>query len=120
MFPSDILLFPDLNSYADSEISADCPLPFIFVRKNFLLRNLKAKLTLSIDKETIEKGRKLARKEHHSLSAMVENLLNAEIEKDTRQKKTLISELYGIAGSVSEETSWKEVVRDAANEKYGK
>jgi hypothetical protein len=81
---------------------------------------MKTKLTLSIDKATVEKGRKIAKKKYKSLSAMVEDLLNLEIEKDTRLKKKLISELHGIAGTVPEETNWKELIRDAAIEKHGK
>ena len=81
---------------------------------------MKTKLTLSLDKAVIEKGRKIAKKEHKSLSAMVEDLLNEEIEKDSKVKKKLIDELHGIAGNVPEETNWKEVIRDAAYDKHGK
>jgi len=81
---------------------------------------MKTKLTLSIDNSTIEKGRSLARKENKSLSALVEELLNAEIEKDTERKKKIIEELHGMFGSVPDDTDWKEVIREAAAWKHGK
>ncbi len=81
---------------------------------------MKTKLTLSIDKETIEKGRQLAQIKHQSLSFLIEELLNKEIEKDKEQQLTLISELRGIAGKADQNTDWKKVIRDSANEKYGK
>ncbi|MDA0195959.1 MAG: DUF6364 family protein [Bacteroidetes bacterium] len=81
---------------------------------------MKSKLTLSLDKEVIEKGRRIARKEHKSLSSMVEELLNSEIEKDTNAKKEIIEKLHGMFGSVTEGTNWKEEIREAAALKYGK
>ncbi|MEQ9423543.1 MAG: DUF6364 family protein [Cyclobacteriaceae bacterium] len=81
---------------------------------------MKTKLTLNIDKATIEKGRRMAKREQRSLSAIVEDLLNEVIEKDSKKKKKIINELHGIAGSVPEETNWKEMIRDAAYEKHGK
>jgi len=81
---------------------------------------MKTKLTLNLSKATIEISRRIAKKEHRSLSAMVEKLLNEEIEKDTKAKKQIIEKLHGMFGSVPEETNWKNEIRDAAEKKYGK
>jgi predicted transcriptional regulator len=81
---------------------------------------MKTKLTLSIDKETIEKGRQLAQNKQQSLSFLIEEILNKEIEKDRQKRLALIGELQGIAGKVSSETDWKQVIRESAFEKHGK
>ncbi|GMQ30168.1 DUF6364 family protein [Algoriphagus confluentis] len=81
---------------------------------------MKTKLTLSVDKEIIEKGRKLAQNKQQSLSFLIEELLTEEIEKAKKQQLVLIGELRGIAGKTPEETDWKEVIRDSAMEKHGK
>lgn len=81
---------------------------------------MKAKLTLSLDKAIIEKGRKIAKREHKSLSLLVTELLGKKIEKDSLKKKKLVADLYGIAGNTSEKTNWKELIREAAYKKHGK
>ncbi len=81
---------------------------------------MKTKLTLSLDKAIIEKGRNIARREKKSLSLLVTELLGKEIEKDSLKKKKLVADLYGIAGNISEKTNWKEMIREVAYEKHGK
>ncbi|WP_100629036.1 DUF6364 family protein [Algoriphagus formosus] len=81
---------------------------------------MKTKLTLSIDKETIEKSRKIAQNKQQSLSFLIEELLNKEIEKDKEKQLALIGELRGIAGRAPEKTDWKKVIRESAGEKYEK
>lgn len=81
---------------------------------------MKTKLTLSIDKEIIEKSRQLAQNKQQSLSYLIEKLLDQEIEKDKEQQLSIIGELRGIAGKASEDTDWKKVIHDSAAEKYGK
>jgi hypothetical protein len=81
---------------------------------------MKTKLTISINKKTIEKSRSMAQNKHQSLSSLIERLLNDEIEKDSNSKLALIGELHGIAGKVPENTDWKDVIRNSANEKHGK
>ncbi len=80
---------------------------------------MKAKLTLSLDKVVIEKGRKIAKKEHKSLSMLVEELLDGEIKRDTRENQKIIEKLHGMFGKADEDTNWKDVIRDAASKKYG-
>lgn len=80
---------------------------------------MKAKLTLSLDKAIIEKGRKIARKEHKSLSMLVEGLLDEEIKKDTMAKQKMIEKLHGMFRKDDVDTNWKDVIRDAASKKYG-
>jgi hypothetical protein len=81
---------------------------------------MKTKLTLSIDKETIEKSRKIAQNKQQSLSFLIEELLNKEIENDKEKQLALIGELRGIAGMSPENTDWKKVIRESAGEKYEK
>lgn len=81
---------------------------------------MKTKLTLSIDKDVIEKSRLMAQNKQLSLSFLIEDLLNKEIEKDRQKQLVLIGELQGIAGKVSPETDWKQVIRESAFEKHGK
>jgi hypothetical protein len=81
---------------------------------------MKTKLTLSIDKETIEKSRKIAQNKQQSLSFLIEELLNKEIENDKEKQLALIGELRGIAGMAPENTDWKKVIRESAGEKYEK
>lgn len=81
---------------------------------------MKTKLTLSIDKEIIEKSRLMAQNKQLSLSFLIEDLLNREIEKDRQKQLALVGELQGITGKVSPETDWKQVIRESASEKHGK
>jgi mRNA-degrading endonuclease RelE of RelBE toxin-antitoxin system len=80
---------------------------------------MKVKLTLSINKEVIEKGHQLAKKEQRSLSSIIEELLSIAIEHEIEKKKGIVKELHGLAGSTNENVQWKDLIRDRAYEKYG-
>jgi len=81
---------------------------------------MKTKLTLSLDKAVIEKGRKIAKRKHKSLSLLVAELLGKEIEKDTIANQKMIEKLHGMFDKTHEDANWKEVIRESAAKKYGK
>lgn len=59
---------------------------------------MKAKLTLKIDKSTIEKAKKYAREKDTSLSKMIENYLQALTNKqeDDDEVSPLVKSLTGV------------------------
>lgn len=81
---------------------------------------MKTKLTLNLDKAIIERGKKMAKKEHKSLSLLVEELLKREVEKDTMIKQEMINKISGMFGNAPENIDWKKEIREAADKKYGK
>lgn len=82
---------------------------------------MKTKLTLSLDKAIIEKGRSIAKREHRSLSSLVEDLLKLEVEKDSFEKHQLVKNLHGMfkSSDLKKDSIWKEEIREAADKKYG-
>jgi hypothetical protein len=62
---------------------------------------MNTKLTLSIDKKTVERAKKFARERNRSLSNLVENYLKAVTveESATCEITPLVAELSGVVGA---------------------
>jgi len=80
---------------------------------------MKTKLTLSIEETIIEKGRKLAKAQHSSLSAYIEQLLEQVANNEEKKKLSTISQLHGMFGETPESIDWKELTKDAVKQKHG-
>lgn len=81
---------------------------------------MKGKLTLSIDKRTIEKSKKLAQLKRTSLSQIVEEFLDASVsEMDgwKPEKGSITEQLTGCIRIETEE-GYKKIIEDARSEMY--
>src|SRR5690625_5709165 len=81
---------------------------------------MKGKLTLSIDKRTIEKSKKLAQLKRTSLSQIVEEILDASVsEMDgwKPEKGSITEQLTGCIRIETEE-GYKKIIEDARSVKY--
>ena len=80
---------------------------------------MNAKLTLSLDKDTIEHAKNFARSRHKSLSRMVENYLRqvTRAEATDQEITPLVAELSGVVSAEDAERYGAEYA-DYLTEKY--
>jgi hypothetical protein len=80
---------------------------------------MNAKLTLSLDKDTIEHAKIFARSRHKSLSRMVENYLRQVTRTEASEEEItpLVAELSGVISAESAERYGAEYA-DYLTEKY--
>lgn len=88
-----------------------------FVCKEF---KMNTKLTLTIDKDIIEKAKRYARKRERSLSAMVENYLKSlvDTEKDSNSELSPIVKSLKGSFNLPENYDYKKELTDLLSEKY--
>lgn len=83
---------------------------------------MDAKLTLKLDKNTIENAKVYAAKKKLSISSMVENYLNAIISQNTEKEDVEISEFvksFSLKnGGISGDFAYKKDRQDYLIEKY--
>jgi hypothetical protein len=80
--------------------------------------SMTTKLTLSIEKDTIEKARLLSSKTGRSISKMVEEYLNLLVMKG-ESEGSAVERLSGILkGKATEDIDWKSIKADYLNKKY--
>ena len=91
----------------------------IFGTKNIRVMNVK--LTLTVNKATIEKAKKYAQKNGKSISSLVENYLNALVIKDGH-KEAYSPAVMKLLGSVNIPAGfdYKSEISSSINEKYSK
>ncbi|MEK6475912.1 DUF6364 family protein [Catalinimonas sp. 4WD22] len=84
---------------------------------------MNTKLTLTLDKETIEQAKKYASEQGRSLSEIVENYFKFLTEHKTEDVSTQMSpklkRLKGVM-KVDANFDYKKVLDDARNNKYGR
>lgn len=78
---------------------------------------MKAKLTLSVDKKTITKARKLSHKSKKSLSRLFEEYVEREMPEKTATPLT--EKLTGIIKGKFSKMTYKELREAMYTEKYG-
>jgi predicted metalloendopeptidase len=81
---------------------------------------MDTKLTLKLDKDTIEKAKRFAKKRHLSLSKIVERFFKSLSEKEgieSKQYSPLVKELSGII-SLEKDEDMKEKYAEYLVEKY--
>lgn len=81
---------------------------------------MNTKLTLSLDKEIIEKAKNYARDKQISLSALIENYLQkllVEYTESERSKGSIVDELSGII-ELDADYDYKADYTDYLNKKY--
>jgi hypothetical protein len=88
---------------------------YVSLRKFY---NMKAKLTLSIEKDKVEKIKKYSKKEGISISKIVEDSIDKIITKPSKNKLDA-SKLIGILGKAPKDFDWKKERTDYLMEKYG-
>ncbi|WP_439475130.1 DUF6364 family protein [Algoriphagus formosus] len=83
---------------------------------------MKAKLTLTIEKNIIEKAKEFAGNSGRSLSDLVERFLEKEIAEAEMQQANIPEEFKGLFGSVSlpADLNEKEGIRGILSEKHQK
>lgn len=83
---------------------------------------MKSKLTLVLDRTTIDDAKSYARSHETSLSRMVEGYFRALMDSETSPavRAPIVSSLFGIAHLPTEQASLsaKQLVADALAEKY--
>lgn len=79
---------------------------------------MNTKLTLNLDKKTIESAKKYAEKKGVSLSSIVEEYLNRIASSRRPKAKNSIAKLKGILGPVPADFDYKKVVRDHVYDKH--
>jgi hypothetical protein len=81
---------------------------------------MTSKLTLTVNKETIERAKRVARERGISISKMVEEFLNTEIEKD-ESKMSAVDQIHELLkGHITNPNlDWKKVKEERLAEKYG-
>lgn len=79
---------------------------------------MKAKLTLSIDEEKIQKIKKYSKKEGVSISKIVEDSID-KIIKGSSTKILDASKLIGIFGKAPKDFDWKKERTDYLMKKHG-
>ncbi len=72
---------------------------------------MQAKLTLSLDSDVIEQAKVFSRKQHKSLSKVVENYLRLVTRKDTAQEEIspVVSRLMGVASMQVDDRGREEI-----------
>lgn len=90
---------------------------YIFARKlNSDIMNTK--LTLNLNKSIIDEAKSYAKKNHVSLSKLIENYLNS-LTSTSKKSTTKISPLVeSLTGIISSEVNDKKSYRDYLSEKY--
>ena len=81
---------------------------------------MNTKLTLSLNKEVIQKAKKYAKAQNVSLSSLIENYLQkiiADYQEDVPQKGSIVNELSGII-RLDPDFDYKKDHADHLNEKY--
>lgn len=78
---------------------------------------MKTKLTLSIDKRTVTKARKLSQKNKKSLSRLFEEYVEREMPEKT--STPLTDKLTGIIKGRASKMTYKELRETMYSEKYG-
>jgi len=78
---------------------------------------MKTKLTLSIDKRTVTKARKLSQKNKKSLSRLFEEYVEREMPEKT--STPLTDKLTGIIKGKASKMTYKELRETMYSEKYG-
>jgi len=84
---------------------------------------MKAKLTLSIDKKTIEQSKKFAKAHQKSVSSLVEKYLESlsdESEEWSPRKGSVVEKLSGaVKWPYGNKKSYDDILEDALLRKYG-
>lgn len=81
--------------------------------------HMTTKLTLSIEKKTIERAKILSSRRGKSISKMVEEYLDSITAKD-QDKKSAVDTISGsLKGKAPAKTSWKDVKTSHLRNKYG-
>jgi hypothetical protein len=78
---------------------------------------MKAKLTLSIEQDKIEKIKKYAENNGHSVSKFVEDIID-KLEKKQNPKKLDIMKIKGAFGKVPKDFDWKKIKTEYLLKKY--
>ena len=93
------------------------PLIRIFDTQNIRVMNVK--LTLTVNKATIEKAKKYAQKNGKSISSLVENYLNALVIKDgqTDEYSTAVMKLLGAVHAPAD-FNYKSELSNAISKKH--
>ncbi|MBN7810207.1 hypothetical protein J0A68_04515 [Algoriphagus sp. H41] len=83
---------------------------------------MKTKLTLTIDRTTIEKAKAIARQKGSSLSELIENHLNEQIKSATNEELNVPEEFRDLFGSVNfpADLNEKEEIRNILSEKFSR
>lgn len=83
---------------------------------------MNKKLTLTIDKDIIEKAKKYAQEEKRSLSSLVENYLKSLVKVRKVQKNEMSPELKALAGGfkLPDKFEYQKELTKSLSEKYMK
>ncbi len=83
---------------------------------------MKTKLTLTIDRTTIEKAKAIAKQKGNSLSELIENHLNEEIKSASNEELKVPEEFRDLFGSVNfpADLNEKEEIRNILSERLSK
>ena len=81
---------------------------------------MKTKLTLTIDRSTIEKAKVIAKRKGSSLSELIENHLKTEIKSARTEDSEVPVEFQDLFGSVNlpSDLNEKEAIRNFLSEKH--
>jgi len=92
-----------------------------YIRNNGALE-MNTKLTLKLNKRSIDSAKKYAQKNKKSLSVLVENYFNLIAEKDNTDKIEISPNVLELSGIIelSEDMNLKEVYGKHLDEKYSK
>jgi len=98
----------------------NCEIPCDRFKTNY--KQMKTKLTLTIEKNIIEKAKEFARNSGKSLSDLVERFLEKEIAEVEIQQANIPEEFKGLFGSVNlpADLNEKEAIREILSEKHQK
>lgn len=78
---------------------------------------MKTKLTLSIDEEKVKKIKRYSKKNGHSVSKLIEELID-KIDKNNNHEKLDISKIKGAFGKAPKNFDWKKVKLEYLLKKY--
>ena len=78
---------------------------------------MNTKLTLNLDKSTIEVAKNYAKSHHVSLSKLIENYLNS-LTRETKQKSTVTPLVEGLTGIIPADFDERKEYRDYLDKKY--
>jgi len=81
---------------------------------------MNAKLTLTIEKEIIEKAKRYAKSENRSLSNLIESFLRQVTHNRVEKENDIHPDIAALRGSVkvSDDFNYKEELEKALREKY--
>ncbi len=80
---------------------------------------MKAKLTLSIDAEKIKKIKRYSKRNGHSVSQLIEDLID-RVDKEPNPKKLDIMKIKGVFGKEPKDFDWKKIKTEYLLKKYVK